>query len=145
MIALLDINVLVALAWPNHVHHTRAHERFRELQPGGWATSPATQAGFVRVSSNRRVVPDARSPAECILLLRRMIAIAGHIFWTDDVSLADSPFASFERLVGYRQVTDAHLLTLAHRRAGRLATFDQGIASLVPRSMEPADILIVLR
>ena len=25
MVYLLDVNVLIALAWPNHVHHAAAH------------------------------------------------------------------------------------------------------------------------
>ena len=34
--------------------------------------------------------------------------------------------------MGYRQFTDAHLLTLAMDRGGCLATFDKGVAELVP-------------
>ncbi|MGH9896422.1 MAG: type II toxin-antitoxin system VapC family toxin, partial [bacterium] len=52
MIGLLDFNVLVALAWPNHVHHQAAVKWFLTNQSGGWATSPLTESGFVRVSSN---------------------------------------------------------------------------------------------
>ena len=33
MVALLDVNVLVALAWPNHVHHTQAHRWFSARMP----------------------------------------------------------------------------------------------------------------
>ena len=36
-----------------------------------------------------------------------------------------------QRLLGHRQVTDAHLLALALRHRGRLAAFDRGIAELV--------------
>lgn len=60
MIELADVNVLVSLAWPNHVHHARARAWFPEFGTPGWATSPITAAGFIRVSSNRRVIPDAR-------------------------------------------------------------------------------------
>jgi predicted nucleic acid-binding protein len=41
------------------------------------------------------------------------------------------PFAN--GLVGHRQVTDAYLLGLALRHGGRLATFDQGIGTLLPQ------------
>ena len=87
MIRLLDVNVLVALAWPNHVHHGRALAWFRGIRDEGWATCPATESGFVRVSSNFRVIPDARTPAEAISLLREMKSIPGHTFWPDDMSV----------------------------------------------------------
>lgn len=44
----------------------------------------------------------------------------------------DRPSTPFEQVVGYRQVTDAHLLTLAIRKCGILATFDRGVAELAP-------------
>ena len=34
------------------------------------------------------------------------------------------------RLQGYKQLTDAYLLALAHRRKGVLATFDRGLRTL---------------
>ncbi len=59
-----------------------------------------------------------------------MRELAGHVFWSDDVSPADVDARAFARLVGHRQVTDAHLLTLARRRGGTLATLDRGILDL---------------
>lgn len=132
MIRLLDINVLVALAWPNHIHHARAHAWFRGIRDKGWATCPITESGLVRVSSNVRVIPDARTPSEAVALLEKIRRLPGHRFWVDDVSPADSAAGPFARVVGYRQVTDAHLLTLALRNSGSLATFDRGVAELVP-------------
>lgn len=38
MIRLLDVNVLIALAWPNHVHHDAAGSWFARLRRTGWAT-----------------------------------------------------------------------------------------------------------
>lgn len=123
------------------MHHVRAQEWFHGLGSRGWATCPLTESGFVRVSSNTRVIPDARRPADAISLLRRMRALPGHEFWTDDVSPADGNVTAFEHVVGYRQVTDAHLLTLAARRDGRLATFDQGTAGLVPDQPDLVDLI----
>jgi hypothetical protein len=128
--------VLVALAWPNHVHHAAAQEWFAGIRDEGWATCPLTESGFVRVSSNTRAIPDARRPAEAIALLRRMRDLPGHAFWADDVSPTDAVPGVFERVVGYRQVTDGHLLALAHRRGGRLATFDRGVEALAAGGLE---------
>ncbi len=138
MIALLDVNVLVALAWPNHIHHESAHRWFDRHKASGWATCPLTQTAFVRVSSNGRVFPEARSPREALELLDRIVALPNHVFWTDDTSIVKSRFVRRESLVGYRQLTDAHLLALALKRRGRLATFDRALQDLVPAKI-PAD------
>lgn len=141
MVSLLDVNLLVALAWPNHVHHRAALAWFRRNQGAGWATCPVTQSGFIRVSSNPAAVSEAKSPQEAALLLRRIVALPFHEFWHDDVSFASTSFLEEIRLVGYRQVTDAHLLTLAMHRGGRLATLDGKIRSLVPREREVSELL----
>lgn len=122
----------MALAWPNHIHHARAIRWFQVVREDRWATCPVTETGFVRVSSNTRVIPDARTPLEAIALLREIRTLPGHTFWADDVSPADPEGIAFDRVVGYRQITDAHLLALAIRNGGRLATFDQGVADLLP-------------
>ena len=59
--------------------------------------------------------------------LAALRAVDGHRFLADDVSLSD---ADVPTIVGHRQVTDAHLLTLARRRGVRLVTFDAAILTL---------------
>ena len=137
------MNVLVALAWPNHVHHDLAHRWFRKQQRDGWATCPLTESGFVRVSSNRRAIPGASTPAEAIVLLQQIRQLEGHVFWTDDISPAECAATPFARVASYRQITDAHLLALALRRGGALATLDQGLAELV--GPDERDALEVIR
>jgi toxin-antitoxin system PIN domain toxin len=144
MAALLDVNVLVALAWPNHVHHVSAIEWFLQNRGSGWATSPLTQSGFVRVSSNRHVIPEAQTPASAITLLRQLTQVEGHTFWQDDIELCTSKHIATERIVGYRQVTDAHLVALAIARHGRLATFDRGIRDVIPAGVSPDQVLVFL-
>lgn len=139
------MNLLVALAWPSHVHHRTAVVWFGEHRKWGWATCPLTQSAFIRVSSNRKVFPDAKSPREAAALLRRIIALPDHVFWQDDVSLPSAPEIDLSRLVGYLQVTDLHLLALARRRGGRLATLDSGIASLIPGDVERERVLVEVR
>ncbi|HSR67432.1 MAG TPA: TA system VapC family ribonuclease toxin [Acidobacteriota bacterium] len=145
MISLLDVNLLIALAWPNHIHHALALDWFRRHHSSGWATCPVTQSGFVRVSSNRRVLGEAKTPREAIALLRQMARLPGHRFWTDDINLTeDSPDFDTSRIQGYRQVTDAHLLALALRNKGRLVTLDSGLRTLVPRDTETDNALFVI-
>ena len=124
--------MLIALAWPTHVHHLEAADWFTSRTGQPWATTSITQLGFIRVSSNRRVLPDARSPGEAAGVLRALTALAGHEFWIDDLELTQSPWAYEDRLTGYRQVTDSHLLFLAERNDGCVATFDQALAALSP-------------
>lgn len=130
MVALLDVNLLAALAWPNHVHHFQAHRWFAGQAARGWATCSIVELGFVRVSSNARAVPSAVSPQEAAALLQRITALPGHHFWTDDIRFAESPYVARSRVAGHQQVTDAHLVGLALRHGGRLATFDAGVRAL---------------
>lgn len=130
MTPLLDVNMLVALAWPTHVHHAEAVNWFSDHLPAPWATTSVTQTGFVRVSSNRKVLADARSPAESAAVLRALTELDGHEPWIDDLDLVRNPAMPFDHLTGYRQVTDAHLLALAMRHGGRLVTFDRAVADL---------------
>ena len=139
---LLDVNVLVALAWPNHVHHATALAWFDEIGRAGFATCSVTQSGFVRVSSNKRAIPDARSPREAREILRRIAALPSHVFWPDDIEIASNEHIAWERLGSHAQVTDAHLLALAIRRGGRLASFDRGLADLAPEGKAESVVML---
>ena len=142
MTALLDVNVLIALAWPNHVHHDAARSWFTERRRSGWATCPLTEAGFVRVSCNPSAVQRTVAPREAIALLRKLRRLDAHSFWPLERSMVELPNEILARLQGYRQVTDAVLLAAAMRRGGELATFDTGLASLVTATGRPSICLI---
>ena len=140
---LADINVLVALAWPNHVHHLAALSWFGDPQRRKFATCPVTQSGFVRVSSNSRAIPGARSPRESREILRRITDLAGHVFWEDDIDLSRDPRIAWDRLGNHSQVTDAHILAIALRHGGRLATLDRGIANLLPPGAVAQSVVLI--
>ena len=131
---LLDVNVLLALAWPNHIHHREALQWFQEKGAGGFRTCPLTQTGFVRISSNPAFTPEAVRPSEALELLRRICALPGHEFWPDEVSLLEAQAAP--RLAGHRQVTDAYLLTLAAFHEGILATLDRSVMAVAEGKVE---------
>ena len=143
MIALLDVNVLVALAWPNHVHHSLARKWFREQRQKGWATCPTTENGFIRVSSNTRAIPEAKSPGEAALFLKSLIASEGHTFWPEESSIIDDRWVGIDRIHTHHQITDAHLLSLALRHQGCLATFDRSIIHLTPKGTKEDAILLI--
>ncbi len=126
---LLDTNVLIALAWPNHVHHAPALEWFGRNASGAFRTCPITQTGFVRISSNPSFTASAATPGEALDLLGRITRLPGHAFWPDDLAVAE--VLSNQPLLGsHRQVTDAYLLALAAAHDGVLASLDRGIAGL---------------
>jgi toxin-antitoxin system PIN domain toxin len=130
MVDLLDVNLLVSLAWPNHVHHQVARTWFRGRSSAPWATTPVTESGFVRVSSNRSAIPTAVTPAEALALLGRIRQVPGHVFLADDVEGVFGERVEAARVVTQRLVTDAHLLAVARRHGARLATLDRGVAAL---------------
>lgn len=141
MVALLDVNVLTALAWPNHDHHQYADDWFVAAAKSGWATCPITESGFVRISANPRALSATASPQDAIAMLRGLREVGTHHFWADDVSIVGSPEFPAAALVGHKQVTDAHLLALARRRGGVLVTFDRRLAALSQNP--PAELILI--
>jgi toxin-antitoxin system PIN domain toxin len=126
-VALLDVNALVALAWDSHVHHAAVRAWFAANGATGWATSPVTESGFVRVSSNPKALPSFIAVDAARGVLSALREAGAHRFLVDDVSPVDPDVPP---IAGHRQVTDAHLLTVARRHGTRLVTFDAGIAAL---------------
>jgi uncharacterized protein len=124
--ALLDVNVLVALFDPDHVHHEVAHDWFADNASDGWATCPLTENGFVRVLSNPAYGAVVSRTSDLVDRLRRFCKGPQYQFWTDDISLRDETLFDPSFLMG-RQLTDIYLLGLARKHRGRLATFDRSI------------------
>lgn len=123
--ALLDVNVLVALFDPHHIHHDAAHDWFAQHRDSGWATCPITENGFIRVVSHPAFGLGERVETAAARL-RDFCASGGHQFWRDAISLRDAPF-DLARAGGAKQLTDIYLLGLAVNRKARLATFDRSI------------------
>jgi toxin-antitoxin system PIN domain toxin len=137
---LLDTNVLLALAWPNHVHHRDAVQWFQAKAGHGFSTCPLTQTGFIRISSNPSFTAAAVTPGEAIALLARMTALPGHRFWPADLAAADA-YPSAALIATHRQVTDGYLLALACAHGGVLATLDRGIRALAKGCPERLELL----
>jgi toxin-antitoxin system PIN domain toxin len=131
--ALLDVNVLVALFIPDHVHHEIAHDWFADNQSKGWATCPITESGFVRVLSNPSFGPGSPKesvpprPSDLVARLRKFTAGREHVFWPDAVSLTDTTLFDPAYIRGHRQITDVYLLGLAKKMGGLLATLDGAV------------------
>lgn len=136
---LLDVNLLVALTWREHVLHQASQEWFAGLD-GDWATASPTESGFVRVSMNPQVAPNPVNWAAALHMLAAIRATPGHRWWAEEVDLSASPLARRAPVVGHRQVTDVHLAALAAHHAGRLATLDHGVVE----ALHPDDRDVVI-
>lgn len=140
MRALLDVNVLIAALDGAHVHHSRVRDWLAKEGAGGWASSPLTQNGCVRVMSQPGY-PSPLRPADVIGRLREAAADPSHEFWADDVSLLDPAILDSDKVLGPRQVTDLYLLALAVRHGGRLVTLDSRIAVNAVRGARSTHLL----
>lgn len=124
---LLDVNVLIALIDPAHIQHDRAHEWFAKSGKKAWASCPLTENGVLRIVGHSRYPNSPGTPAAVAELMSRFLALDGHEFWPDEVSLFDSGRVHGDRLLNSGQVTDTYLLALAAARGGQLATFDRNL------------------
>jgi toxin-antitoxin system PIN domain toxin len=131
---LLDVNVLLALAWPNHVHHRFARKWLAKNQFKGWAMCTLTQVGFVRLSSHPRLSEANQTPAAALALMVRMTKQAHYLFWREPTrGLSNNELQLiFDKVITHQQVTDAYLIGLARVHKGRVATFDRGLCRLFP-------------
>lgn len=121
MTRLLDANVLIALLVNNHVHHAAAESWFTAADEN-FATCPITQGSLTRFLIREGQPAEAARAA-----LAAVLDSTRHEFWPDSVSYAEVPTTG---ITGHRQVTDAYLAQLARANKGRIATFDQALASL---------------
>jgi hypothetical protein len=123
---LLDINFLLALAWPTHVHH-RAAQAWFDSNRLTWATCTVTQLGFVRLSSNPAFTRhEPKAPAEARDMLRRIAALPDHQFWPEPPRGLTDAFLDpiFAQVRTHASVTDGYLVAAAHWNGGKLVTFD---------------------
>lgn len=130
---LLDVNILVAWGWTDHVAHDRTSRWVADTRGQGASkllTSAIPELGFVRVSVQR--TGGGVTVDEAARTLAGMLRSLGpaHAFVPDD--RAARRFPAWCRHAS--QTTDAHLMQLAAAHDAELATLDAGIpgAFLVP-------------
>jgi uncharacterized protein len=128
VVALLDVNVLIALFDPAHVYHEAAHTWFEVSRKYRWATCPLTENAFVRVLSNPAYPGQATTVEDAVSRLRTFCSEREHVFWPDSVSIRERGRLRWNHVQGHRQLTDVYLLALALSNQGRLATFGSTIS-----------------
>jgi len=138
---LLDVNVLIAMAWPTHRAHEKVKEWLGRNANEAWATCPLTQTAFVRILSNPSFSPHALAPSDAVTLLQAYLSHPAHKFWPDEIGFVDALEPLKARLAGHQQVTDAYLLGLAIHKKGKFATLDRAISSLLPEKSRERDFI----
>lgn len=127
---MLDVNVLFALAWPNHDFH-RAAVRRMETPDEPWATCAITQLGFIRLCSNKALIDPPKSPAVAAALLAEMTKDPLHRYLeTMPAPIDPASLQRWNPVPGHQKVTDAYLVRIAEANDAKLLTFDRRIAGL---------------
>ena len=133
VLTLLDVNILIALAVPGHLHYVAAHKYFSQVQQS-WATCSMTEAGFLRLLLNPTVTGQRIEPMAALAMLDGMRKHPGWHYLNDNVQVGNGPI-DWRILAGKQQVTDMHLVEVAAVYGARLATFDKKLESI----LAPAD------
>jgi uncharacterized protein len=126
-VALLDVNILLALFHEGHVHHDVAHDWFADNGGSGWASCPMTENGLIRILGNAARVKEHLALPEIRDHFRTFCENSVHRFWPDDISLGDAERFNIAAIRGHQQVADVFLLGLAVKHGGRFVTLDQRV------------------
>jgi len=143
MMFLLDVNVLIAMRYDSHEHHTRVHQWVSQLvaehgcDHTTFTTCPITELGFVRIGSGKagysKTLDGARDDLEDLKSSMDML------FIPDDLRVRHLP--AWVRKSA--QTTDGYLLSLAESHGGCLATMDRFIPGSVFIPEEPMGPIMV--
>lgn len=136
MNCLLDVNMLVAWGWADHLDHDRTVRWIAGQKKSRGAklfTSAIPELGFVRVSMRRAAGRVTVQQAADIL--RGMLKSLGEVHqFLSDTLASTNPKVWPDWCQSGSRTTDAHLLALAQHHGLQLVTLDTGIpgAILVP-------------
>ncbi|WP_263354475.1 TA system VapC family ribonuclease toxin [Acidicapsa acidisoli] len=139
---LLDINVLLGIAWQDQQSHTTVFPWFKSTGRQNFATCAISQSGFVRISSSVQFRPNPVSIKEAFQALTTLIEMPGHTFWPIDIGILEATASFADKLFGPLQLTDAYLLGLAITNGGTLVTRDRAIPQLAGKAFAKHVLLL---
>lgn len=139
-VALLDVNLLIALHDEAHIHHQAALDWLMADLSMAWASCPLTQNGCLRILCQPSY-PNPFSFSEALALLQQSCRDRRHQFWPDDLSLLDATRLNHAHIHGHRQLTDLYLLALAVKHGGRFVTFDAKIPLSAVKGAKPQHLV----
>jgi predicted nucleic acid-binding protein len=124
-----DVNALLALLDPMHVHHEAAHHWYGGQSPLRIVLCSHVENGVIRVASQPKYPNCLGTGARVREALRDFAREVKADSCSKEVSLLDDGVLLKPELLTPSRVSDLYLLALAAANGIRLATFDQRIPS----------------
>lgn len=131
--ALLDANVLIALATPEHFSQGACTSWINSRSDSRFATCALTEGALLRFVLRVQARP---SMTLALDLLAAIQMLPGHFFIEEAPSYRE---AQLSMVRGHKQLTDAYLASIARRNDFKLVTLDAGLAAL------HGDVCLLLR
>jgi len=125
MLALLDVNALIARSDPAHQFHRKIRDWFSATGHVELATSAITENGFLRIYGHPNYPGSPGSPAAAAAFLAVMRDLPGHRFLAEDFSILSNDIEIHSATPS--QLTDLYLLALAVKNGAKFVTLDTQI------------------
>ena len=124
---LLDVNALLALLDPMHVHHEAAHDWYGRRSQRRLLTCSHVENGVIRVASQPKYPNCLGTGSRVREAVQRFIRQVSAERCDQEVTLVDDKVLLRPELLTPSRVSDLYLLALAAANAARLVTFDRRI------------------
>ena len=124
---LLDVNALLALLDPLHVHHDAAHRWFENRSPMRLMICSHTLNGVIRVASQPKYPNTLGTSSRVREIMQQFVRQTDAETGEREISLLNDAILLRPELLTPSRVTDLYLLALAAANGAMLATFDQRI------------------
>lgn len=124
---LLDVNALLALLDPMHVHHEAAHQWYAKHSRLRILTCSHTENGVIRVASQPKYPNCLGTASRVREILQEFVRKVLAESCVQDVTLLDNGVLLQPGSLTPTRVSDLYLLALAAANGARFATFDTRI------------------
>jgi uncharacterized protein len=122
-----DVNTMLALLDPMHVHHEAAHQWYASQFPLRLILCSHVENGVIRVASQPRYPNCLGTSSRVRNVLREFVQKVNTASCKKDVSLLDDKVLLQSGTLTPSRVSDLYLLALAAANDARFATFDTRI------------------
>ncbi len=141
-VALLDVNILIALLDKHHQFHQVATHWLYHWVKGGnhWLSCPITQNGCLRILS----LPNYQNSIGLMSVqqaLKNLTSTAYHRFIPDNISLLQDELINWQFIQGSKQLTDAYLLALAKYNQAVFISLDNRIETNLVKTITEHDFI----
>ncbi len=119
-----DVNALLALLDPMHVHHDAAHQWYARKSPLRLLLCSHVENGVIRVASQPKYPNSLGASSRVRDVLRDFSRKVNSVACSRDVSLLDNEVLRRPGALTPSRVADLYLLALAAANGSRFATFD---------------------